>query len=196
MCIRDRTDTPYKGVLRASDFSRSTSSFFFNETSESIRFDSSFTNNNGDLSFELPFVDGIPQRYYELTLSNDSETIEEGRFLNEYIQYDTIIITGFTHLDLKIRNDSCRSIGFSTLGYQTVADYRRDSMERFTKPDYVARFNTIRSKSTTLSKTLPAYCNKIIVLQIIDQSVFPALLIQQEVLEMEQDSTMVFCVQI
>ena len=88
----ETTDTPYKGVLRASDFSRSTSSFFFNETSESIRFDSSFTNNNGDLSFELPFVDGIPQRYYELTLSNDSETIEEGRFLNEYIQYDTCLL--------------------------------------------------------------------------------------------------------
>jgi len=188
----------YEGTLRSSDFSLVNTSFFFSENSESVRLDSGISNENGDFAFDIPFVDGVPQSYYELSLSKNSEItpVTEGRFLNQYMQFDTIRVGGLTQLDVKVRNDSCRTISFSTLGYQTQEDYRRDSADTWRFPDYIARFERTTAKDTILSKTLPIDCNKYMVLQVIDNGVFPPLLIQFDVFEMERDSILVHCVNI
>lgn len=200
--VMDQEDgTPfvgYEGSLRASDFALSNSSFFFSENPESVRYETGFSNENGDFNFDIPFVDGVPQRYYELSLSKDAEIdpVLEGRFLTQYVQYDTIRVGGLTQVDVKIRNDSCRTLSFSTLGYQTQADYQRDSADTWKFPDYIARFDRTTAKDTTLSKVLPIDCNKYMVLQVIDNGVFPPILLQFDVFQMEKDSVLVHCVEI
>jgi len=185
----------YTGVIRSSDFSLSTSSTFFFENEESVLVDSSIINSNNDLAFEIPFVGGVPQKYYELSLFNSSGIPRtEGRFLRNYSQVDTFRIDALTQLDVKIRNDSCRQISFSTLGYRSTIDYKRDSARFFKVPDYITRIGVIDTKDTIISRILPFNCSKVVVLQTIDRAVSPPLLIKYEVLEMEKDSTKVHCV--
>jgi len=185
----------YKGIIRSSDFSLSLSSSSFFEDIQTVRYDSALVNNNGDLLFEIPFVNGIPQRYYELSLSKgDETTITEGRFLNEYVQSDTFQIGDLTQLDVKVRNDSCRLLSFSTLGYQTKEDYQRDSSRFFINPDYVARLGITNSKDTVISKILPFSCNNYIVFQLIDRSVSPPLVIKYDVIEATRDSITQHCI--
>lgn len=187
----------YKGVIRTSNFSLANTSTFFREDTESVRYDSSYSSEHGDLSFDIPFVNGVPQKYYELTLFKDSELpVTEGHFLDEYVQYDTLRIGSLTQLDVNLRNDSCRLVSFSTLGYQTEADYKRDSADIFLNPDYIARLGTTEAKTALISKTVPFECNKIMVLQVIDRSTPTPLMIKYDVIEMEKDSIKVHDVKI
>jgi hypothetical protein len=187
----------FKGVIRASDFSRARTSTFFHENIESVYWDSSMVNKNGNIAFDLPFSNEVPLNYYELHLSKDfSSSLIEGRFLNEYIQHDTIRIGNLTQIDVKIKNDSCRVISFSTLGYRKEADYKQDSINFFTNPDYVARLGKIRSKDTLISKIVPYECNNIMVLQLIYQDVWPPQLVKYDVIKMQANSIHVQCIEL
>lgn len=191
--------TGYMGIIRVSNFIANNSSPTFFEESESVRFDSAIVNNNGDLLFDVPFLNGSPQAYYELSLKKDGKIpISEGKFISQYVQHDTFRFRKdyFTQLDIKIRNDSCRNITFSTLGYRTRDDYKQDSINFFTNPDYVARFPTTDAKNTRISKVLPYYCNNVVVVQMLDRTVIPPLLVKFDIIEMVQDSIITHCVQL
>lgn len=182
-----------KGVIRTSNYYNSS----FTEETESILFDSAYSDQNGDFSFDIPFVNGIPQNHYEIELFREEEaSVTTGRSLDKYIQHDTLIISGITQLDIKVQNASCRMVSLSALGYRKEEDYKRDSAKHFVNPGQIARFFVMNVKDTLISKTLLFSYNKIVVLQIIDREVDPPQLIKYDVLEMEKDSIKLHCVQI
>lgn len=188
----------YKGLLRTSNFSRARTSNFFGENEESIRYDSSYTDENGDLFFDVPFVAGLPQKYYELTLTKDTEIpITESRRLQKYVQYDTLIIGPLTQLEVRIKNNDRRHISFLTLGYASEEDLERDTdNQAFLNPDYISNLGITRARNTVISKVLPFNRNKFVVLQIIDRSKPTPVMLNYDVIEMKKDSVTIHLVEI
>ena len=186
-----------KGILRTSDFFLSSFSPCYYEDPTTIEFDSTFSDENGDFKFTLPFLDSIvPQGYYELVLIKDNQPfITVNNFIQYYVQCDTFSIGDLTRLDVLVQNNPLDILSFSALGYKDLEAYKIDSTDAFNNPDLVTRLGNSVTENDYLSTTLPFLSNKYVALQIIDQSTSPPVLINYDLIKMEKDSIITHIIQ-
>lgn len=159
----------FKVILRTSDYQYLPDFQCYIENHETVQFDSTFTNGNGDFIFELPFKDS-PSKYYELT------TVRPGfldytvsNFFRNYNQIDTLTIGNSTRFELELEFNNFSEIEFSILGYQTREEME-DDRPFYSNPLEFSRLGNATFINTFLSKTIPYDSYAYLVLRGVDIS--------------------------
>lgn len=159
----------FKVILRTSDYQLHPNFDVYIENPETVEFDSTFTDGNGDFLFELPF-EAAPSQYYELT------TIRPGfldytvsRFFENYNQIDTFTIGNSTRLELELTFNNFSEIEFSILGYPTRKEME-DDRPTYANPLELSRLGSATFTNDFLSKTIPYDPYAYLVLRGIDVS--------------------------
>ena len=144
----------FKIVLRTSDYQLLPDLGYFTENEESVKFDSVFTNDNGDFLFELPFEE-VPAQYYELTtIRPNFLNYTVSKFFRKFNQIDTFTIGNSTRLELALEFNNFSKIEFSILGYPTREEMENDR-PTYGSPLEFSRLGTATFINTFLSKTIP-----------------------------------------
>lgn len=190
--VDEKTQTPFANqelTLRTSNFRYAVDSECFYEDSTTVSITRAISDINGDCSFEIPFIDGRPQEYYEISLTQSNRSIKRSSFIEEYEQEDRFEIGDFIPVEVIITQDSNSVFSLATYGYSSKEALDEDCKDGKIRPHDVTRMGFAYGPVDTVTTLLSYNQNKVFYLLLIDRNTDRPIVFSEKIIRPEKDST-------
>ena len=190
--VDKQTQEPFANqeiTLRTSNFRYAIESECYYEDTSTIRIVKSISDINGDCSFDIPFIDGRPQQYYEVSLTQSNRSVKRSAFITEYEQEDRFEIGDFFPVQVIVTQDSNSVVSLTTYGYRSRERLERDIKIGEIRPNDVTRMGFAYGPVDTISTLLSYEQNKFFYLLVVDRNTDPPIAHSIRFIRSEKDST-------